>query len=88
MVSGNTDYTEPVTIVEGEDIGRPSGQLYGLVCNTAVPPLCAANIRIAVPGWYAVCYCDSNCNEAQNWAVFGRASADAFKALGWKLEEP
>lgn len=72
LISGNTDYTEPQTILEAEDPGRPRGQLYGLVCNTAVPPVCAANIRISVPGWYAVCYCDSNCNEVSNWAVFGR----------------
>lgn len=72
LVSGNTDYTEPQTILEAADAGRPKGQLYGLVCNTADPPDCAANIRISVPGWYAACYCDSNCNEVNNWAVFGR----------------
>ncbi|CAK8999417.1 unnamed protein product, partial [Durusdinium trenchii] len=73
LVSGNTDYTEPQTILEAEDPGRPRGQLYGLVCNNAVPtPDCAANIRISVPGWYAACYCDSNCTEVSNWAVFGR----------------
>ena len=105
--------------MQAEDPGRPRGQLYGLVCNTAalapgvagfvyalgaclaalgsafdkVPPVCAANIRISVwpawlprdqcrrnfalsacfrlfsvsccarPGWYAVCYCDSNCQR-------------------------
>eukprot|EP00913_Durusdinium_trenchii_P012445 g11683.t1 len=31
LVSGNTDYTEPQTILEAEDPGRPRGQLYGLV---------------------------------------------------------
>eukprot|EP00434_Breviolum_minutum_P038549 symbB.v1.2.034198.t1/scaffold4369.1/size40568/2 len=72
LVSGNTDYTEPETILEAEDAGRPKGQLYGKVCNNNVPPDCAANIRISVPGWYAACYCDSNCNEVNNWAVFGR----------------
>ncbi|CAJ1337836.1 unnamed protein product, partial [Effrenium voratum] len=45
-VSGNTDYTEPETILEVLDPGRPRGQLYG-----KVPPNCAANIRISVLVW-------------------------------------
>eukprot|EP00930_Biecheleria_cincta_P035419 TRINITY_DN24361_c0_g2_i1.p1 TRINITY_DN24361_c0_g2~~TRINITY_DN24361_c0_g2_i1.p1 ORF type:complete len:3364 (+),score=509.29 TRINITY_DN24361_c0_g2_i1:80-10171(+) len=80
LVSGNTDYTEPQTVFEADDVGRPRGQLYGKVCDNKVPQTCAPSIRISLAGWYAVCYCDSNCNEVSNWAVFGRQLVAGPKA--------
>lgn len=73
LVSGNTDYTEPSETlkvacpVAGE---CPNGQLYGKVEGAAGDS--APNIKLREPGWYAVCYCDTNCNEVLNWMVTGR----------------
>jgi len=72
LKSGNTDYTDPSeTLISGG--GRPFGQRYGnayadINDQSSVEP----SYKILEAGWFAVCYCDSNCNEMLNWAVFGR----------------
>merc|ERR1719253_772745 len=64
LKSGNTDYTDPETLDNG-DATKPTGQRYGKVCD-GQGQNCIPNIRISQAGWYAVCYCDSNCNEITN----------------------
>jgi hypothetical protein len=73
LLSGTVDYTSPsATLLNDES--KPVGQLYGQIC--AAFPVgaenCRPNIKLGKSGWYAFCYCDSNCQEASNWAVFGR----------------
>jgi hypothetical protein len=67
LISGNTDYTDPETIFNIDN--KPIEQRYGKICSATT---CERNIKLARSGWYALCYCDSNCNEAPNWAVYGR----------------
>jgi hypothetical protein len=72
LVNPNTDYTDPSeTILNGAS--QPIGQRYGNVYS--IPgdaSTVAPNIKLLESGWYAVCYCDTNCNEMLNWAVYGR----------------
>lgn len=70
LESGNTDYTAPdKTLLTAA--GRPFGQMYG-VARALGQSQAEPNIKILEAGWFAICYCDSNCNEMPNWSVFGR----------------
>jgi hypothetical protein len=54
---------------------EPTGLLYGRICgpeDANGDRTCVPNIRMAEAGWYAVCYCDKDCNEMLSWSVFGR----------------
>jgi hypothetical protein len=68
LESGNTDFTKPSEI--SLNAGLATGIMYGGVTddNNNVFP----NIRILEAGWFAICYCDEDCNEMLNWAVFSR----------------
>lgn len=72
LMSGNTDYTDPSeTLLTVCTSGQcPTGQLYGRVEGAGGDS--APNIKLREPGWYAICYCDTNCNEVLNWVVAGR----------------
>eukprot|EP00971_Amphidinium_carterae_P249872 4959830-Amphidinium_carterae.1 len=72
LESGNTDYTAPSRTIDsgaGVPIGLVYGEVEGLVSGVIVTE---PSIKILDAGWYAVCYCDLFCNEANNWAVYGR----------------
>jgi hypothetical protein len=72
MGTGPTDYAEPSHPVLDKD-KKVIGFKYGEVRAVATDPLTAKpNIKIKDAGWVAVCYCDSECNQRTNWAVFGR----------------
>eukprot|EP00397_Hematodinium_sp_SG-2012_P000096 GEMP01000096.1.p1 GENE.GEMP01000096.1~~GEMP01000096.1.p1 ORF type:complete len:3237 (+),score=651.26 GEMP01000096.1:50-9760(+) len=61
------DYAEPSNPVEYDSVKKASrGHLYGKAGGDT------PTIKIQQPGWVAVCYCDQQCNEDGNWAVFGR----------------
>jgi len=93
LVSGNTDYTDPSETILNR-AKQPIGQRYGAA---------APNIKILEAGWYAICYCDSDCKETSNWSVFGRVLVSgpilnqewtrysgapfAIDVKGWRLSE-
>jgi hypothetical protein len=84
LENGNTDYTSPETLYNGAS--RPIGQLYGKVFTIAGDPGSKIpNINILEAGWFAICYCDSNCNEEPNWSVYGRQLVSGPKSgQTWK----
>jgi hypothetical protein len=74
LKSGNTDFTEPSQPWTDNNLQESSfnlgtGQLYGMVQGATAQ---RGNIRVLESGWFAICYCDEDCNEMINWAVFDR----------------
>lgn len=64
-----TDYQQPKNFPDDNPLNR-KGVIYGHV--GADINQVAGTIKVSEPGWIAICYCDQECNQANNWLVVGR----------------